>query len=126
MRFARIVYAIAAIYGILSMLPLYLLIDKIGHDAPPPVTHSEFYYGFLGVTLLWQLVFILIAKDPWRYRPIMLITILEKLIYTVPVLILYFLGRVHPSIVRFSLVDPIFGVLFLLAYFQTSDRAVGE
>src|SRR5436305_9819884 len=112
MKFARTVYWIAAAYGFLSLLPLYFLLDKIGRDAPPPVTHPEFYYGFLGVTFLWQVVFVLIADEPLRYRLLMPITILEKLVYTVPVVLLYLNGRVPGNIMRPSLVDPIFGVLF--------------
>ncbi|HZD95993.1 MAG TPA: hypothetical protein VE133_17155 [Candidatus Sulfotelmatobacter sp.] len=123
MKFARVVYGIAAAYGIVSLLPLYFMFERVGRDAPPAITHPEFYYGFIGVTLLCQLVFILIAKDPIRYRPIMLISVMEKLIYTVPVIIFYLLGRVHPSIMRTSLVDPVFGLLFIVAYVRTRDVA---
>jgi hypothetical protein len=118
MKFARVVYWIAAAYGFVSLVPLYFLLDKVGHDAPPPVTHPEFYFGFLGVTSLWQIVFVLIAKDPLRYRSLMPITILEKFVYTVPVVLLYFDGRVNGNIMRSSLIDPIFGVLFAFAYLR--------
>jgi len=50
MKFARTVYWIAAAYG----FALYFLFYMVGRDAPPPITHPKFYYGFLGVTLLWQ------------------------------------------------------------------------
>jgi hypothetical protein len=120
MKFARIVYGIAAAYGFVSLLPLYFLIDKVGRDAPPPVMHPEFYYGFLGVAILWQLVFVMIAKDPFRYRSLMPVTILEKFIYTVPVVLLYLNGHVHVNIMRPSLVDPIFGIFFAIAYFRTA------
>jgi hypothetical protein len=86
------------------------------------VNHPEFYYGFLGVTLLWQLVFIMIAKDPFRYRSLMPLTILEKLVYTVPVVLLYLNGRVHVNIMRPLLVDPIFGICFAIAYFRTDTK----
>jgi len=121
MKFARIVYGVAATYGILVLIPLYFLIDKLGHDSPPAVTHPEFYYGFIGVALLWQLVFILIATDPARYRPIMAVTILEKMVYTIPVLILYSSGKATMSTLIPALVDPIFGVLFVTAYLKTRD-----
>jgi len=117
-KFARIVYGIAAVYGFVSLLPLYFLLEKVGRDAPPPITHPEFYYGFLGVTLLWQLVFVMIAKNPVRYRSLIPITILEKFVYTVPVVLLYFAGRVHANIMQSSLVDPVFGILFIGAYFR--------
>ena len=127
MKFARVVYRTAAVYGILVLVPLYFLIDKIGHDSPPTVTHPEFYYGFIGVALLWQLVFILIANDPARYRPIMLITILEKIVYTIPVLILHSSGKAPMSTLVPALIDPIFGVLFVIAYAKTRDvrQAIG-
>ena len=123
MKFARIVYGIAGAYGIMSLTPLYFLLDRVGHDAPPAVTHPEFYYGFLGITLLWQFVFVLIAQNPTRFRPIMLVTVFEKLAYTVPALILYSQGKVHVNVMRSSLMDPIFGVLFFAAYIRTRDLA---
>jgi len=118
-KFTRIVYGIAAVYGFISLLPLYFLLEKVGRDAPPPITHPEFYYGFLGVAFLWQLVFVMMAKNPVQYRSLIPITILEKFVYTVPVILLYSADRVHASIMRSSLVDPIFGILFIIAYFRT-------
>jgi len=121
MRFARVVYGIAAAYGVITLLPLYFLIERIGRDAPPPITHPEFYYGFIGLALLWQFVFWMIAKDPARYRPLMPLSILEKAAYSVPVLILYAMGRISVNILWPALVDPIFGVLFIAAYIRTRD-----
>ena len=94
MKFARIVFSVAAVYGLLILLPLYFLRDTIGRSTPPTITHAEFYYGFAGVALLWQLVFVLIATDPARYRPLMLLSVLEKLAYSVPVVILHLRGEV--------------------------------
>ena len=45
MRLARIVYGLAAAYGLITLVPLYFLLDKVGRDAPPPVTHPECYFG---------------------------------------------------------------------------------
>lgn len=123
MKFARIVYSVAAIYGFISLLPLYFLLGRIGRDAPPAVTHPEFFYGFVGLALLWQIMFVLIASDPARYRAVMLIAILEKLVYSVPVVILYSLGQASSKILGPALVDPIFGILFIVAYFQTRPAA---
>ena len=33
MKFARIVYGVAAAYGLLSLLPLYFLLGKVGHES---------------------------------------------------------------------------------------------
>jgi hypothetical protein len=125
MKFTRIVYGLAAAYGFVSLLPLYFMIEKVGHDAPPAITHPEFYYGFLGLALLWQFVFVLIATTPIRYRPIMLIAIAEKFVYTVPVLVLYSFGQVHSNVARSSLLDPLFGVLFIVAYLRVANSQTG-
>jgi hypothetical protein len=123
MRSTRIVYGLAATYGFVSLVPLYFLLDKIGRDAPPALNHPEFYYGFLGVALLGQIIYVLMATDPVRYHPIMRIAVMEKFVHTAPVLILYSFGKVHPNIMLPSLVDPIFGILFIIAYFRTRDLA---
>ena len=78
MKFARIVFLIAGIYGILVLTPLYFLEQTIGRETPPPITHPEFFYGFLGVALAWQVLFLLIAHNPVRYRPMMIPSILEN------------------------------------------------
>lgn len=119
MKFARIVFSLAAVYGFAVLLPLYFLLGMINREIPPAVTHPELYYGFVGLAVLWQAVFVLIAADPARYRPVMLIAVLEKFFYTVPVVILYLRGEVDPRVLGPSLVDPIFGILFLIAYFRT-------
>jgi hypothetical protein len=56
----------AAIYGVIVLLPMFVTEAKFGQDYPPPVTHAEFYYGFAGITLLWQLAFWIIGSDPVR------------------------------------------------------------
>jgi hypothetical protein len=118
-KFARIVYGIAAAYGFGVLVPLYFLIGKIGRDTPPPITHSEFYYGFVGLALLWQVVFCMIALDPLRYRPIMPVTILEKIVFAVPVLMLFSLGRLPGSSIWPAPVDLLLGALFLAAHVRT-------
>jgi hypothetical protein len=125
MRFARVVFTLAAVYGFITLVPLYFLLDTLERRAPPPVTHPEFYYGFVGLALLWQMVFVLVAKDPLRYRPIMPIAILEKLVYTVPVLALFSLGKAGATAVGPALVDPLFAVLFVIAYWRTAAAARG-
>jgi hypothetical protein len=118
-KFARIVYGTAAAYGFVVLVPLYFLIGKIGHDTPPPITHAEFYFGFVGLALLWQVVFCMIAADPLRYRPIMLVTIFEKIVFAVPVLALVSLGRLPGRSIWPAPVDLFLGLLFRAAYVRT-------
>jgi hypothetical protein len=89
MNFAKNVFKVAGIYGLLVLIPHYFLEKQLGIDFPPPITHPEHFYGFVGVALAWQFVFLLIARDPARYRLIMLPAILEKLAFGVPAMILY-------------------------------------
>ena len=119
MRFAKIVYRIAGIYGFIVLLPQYFLEDKTGRDFPPPITHSEFYYGFIGLALTWQLLFLLLSTDPVRYRLMMIPSMFEKVVFVVPVLILYSQQRVSGTIVAVSMVDLVFGVMFVISYFKT-------
>ena len=68
MKFAKIVFRIAAIWGVLVLTPLYFMFNLIGRNDPPPITHPAFFYGFIGAGLAWQIAFFIIATDPARYR----------------------------------------------------------
>jgi hypothetical protein len=118
-RFARRVYTVAGIYGLVVMLPQYFLEDRIGRDAPPPITHPEHFYGFIGVTVAWQIAFLVIARDPQRLRPLMPVTVLEKLVFAVPVAMLWAKGRVGGSVLPFAAIDLLLAALFLVSYVRT-------
>src|SRR4030095_5660551 len=98
MRFARIVFRFAVIYGLVVFLPMYLLEDKTGRDFPPPITHPEYYYGFIGVGVAWQVLFLFLSLDPIRYRLMMIPSMLEKLVFVVPVIVLFWQHRVSSFI----------------------------
>jgi hypothetical protein len=120
MNFARIVFWIAAIWGVLIITPLYFMFTLIGEKDPPPITHPAFFYGFVGLALVWQIAFIFIARDPIRFRPMMIPAILEKLVYSIPVIILVLQKRMHPADLVFSATDLLLAVLFLIAYLRTA------
>src|SRR5262245_50459223 len=67
MRFARWVFLLAGATGVLMIVPPFFLETKTGADYPPPINHPEYYYGFFGVTLAWQLLFLVIGFDAVRY-----------------------------------------------------------
>lgn len=121
MKFAKIVFYLAAVWGILILTPLYFIFDKIGQQDPPPVTHPAFYYGFASVALAWQFAFIAIARDPVRLRAMMIPSVIEKFAYGASLLALYFQHRLHGADVAFGSIDILFGVLFLIAYSTTSS-----
>jgi cytochrome b len=72
MRFARFVFTIAGIWGIVVLTPLYWLVDITGRIYAPPADYPHFFYGFLSVAMAWQLAFLVIGSDPARFRPLMI------------------------------------------------------
>jgi hypothetical protein len=120
MRFARWSFLAAGIYGVLILLPGFFLESQIADDSPPAITHPEFYYGFYGCALAWQFGFLLIAWNPKRFRPLMLVGALEKLSFFVACVALYLTGRLSvggPLIG--SMVDGALMVLFIVAWLRT-------
>jgi hypothetical protein len=116
--FARRVFAAAGIYGLIVLLPMYFLEGRLNAEMPPPITHPEYYYGFAGVAVAWQVAFLVIARDPPRFRPMMPPAVLEKVTYGGAVLALFAAGRVAPPILLTGLVDLFLGALFLTAYLR--------
>ena len=121
MRFARIVFLVAGIWGVLVLTPLYFIFDMIGRNDPTPITHPAFYYGFVSVGLAFQVAFIVIARDPVRLRPMMLPSVLEKFGYGASLTALYLQKRLHPQDLALGGIDILFGALFLVAFFKTRN-----
>jgi hypothetical protein len=119
LKFAKIVFWVAAVSGFLTITPLYFMFDLIGEKDPPPITHPAFFYGFVGVALVWQITFAVVARDPVRFRPIMIPAVLEKLVYSIPVIILVLQKRTRPADLFFAAIDFSLGVLFVIAYLRT-------
>ena len=122
MRFARYTFLAAGTIGILVLAPMYFLLEKAGVENPPPVNHPEFYYGFIGVALAFQLVFLMIAADPVKFRPLMLAGIVEKFSFVIPTFYLYWQGKVQGSIVGGAALDLMWGVLFVVSYMKSPNR----
>lgn len=122
-KFAERTFLIAGIYGILVLFPMYFTMDSFGKDFPPIITHPEFYYGFVSCALAWQVVFIIISRDPVRYRPLILpIAILEKFLFAGFVAYLYAAEGMNPNIIAGAVIDCILGILFIVSYFKTSEN----
>ncbi len=119
MKFAQRVFLIAGIYGLAIIAPLYFLESYVSETNPPAITHPEFYYGFVGVGLAWQIVFLIIARDPVRYRPLMPAAMLEKFPFAIAIYVLYAMGRVSSGPVAGATGDVVLGVLFVIAYLKT-------
>jgi hypothetical protein len=121
MTFARRVFLGAAIYGLAALVPQYFLEAKTGRDYPPPITHVEYFYGFIGIAVAWQLVFLLMSRDPVRYRPLMPVAVVEKAAFGVPAIALYLSGRLSAPMLGAGLMDLFLGTLFITAYIRTAN-----
>jgi hypothetical protein len=126
MRFARVVFTVAGVYGLLVLVPQYFMEGRFGRDFPPPVNHPEHYYGFIGVASAWQVVFLVLARDPARYRAMMIPAVLEKLSFGAAVPVLYLLGRVAPLMLAPAFIDLVLGALFVAAYLKTPARGADD
>ena len=122
MRFAKYVYSIAGIYGIIVLLPMYFLLEKTGTDNPPAITHPEYYYGFVGIALAFQIVFLVIGSDPVRYRPLMPAAVVETFSFAAATAVLLVQGRVAGPILGGAAIDLVLGVLFIISYLKTPRK----
>lgn len=120
MKFAKVVFWIAGIWGMLVIAPLYFLFDVIPRHDPPVITHPGFYYGFVGTALAWQIAFCFMATDPVRYRPLIIPSIFEKFSYAVAIVVLVSQGRTNRGDLVFAATDFLLGVLFVSAYLRLS------
>lgn len=111
-RTARLIFAIAGTYGLVVLLPLLFAEPWL---APAP-SRPEDYYGFLGAAAAFQLVYLTIARDPVRFRPLMPVAVLAKLSFFVPVAILWVQGRTSAPVLAFATVDLLIGATFAYAW----------
>jgi hypothetical protein len=112
MRFAKWVFLIAGVYGVLALLPQYFV--------KPSADRPDFFYGFIGIALAWQIVFILIAREPVRFRPLMAVAVLEKVSFGIPALILFSQGRIPRQMLLAGSIDLLLAVLFTVSWLRTS------
>lgn len=113
MILAKWIFLSAGIGGLLSTIPL-VFAEKV-----MVVKQPEFYYGFVCLNICWQILYLFIAADPFRYRPIMIPAFLAKGSGTVALTWLYLLGRVSSQWLAIGAVDGVFAILFLVAFWAT-------
>lgn len=113
-RFARWLLRIAGVYGLIALVPLYFQERQFGIDHPPAITHPEFFYGFVGVAVAWQVAFLIMSSDPLRYRPLLPACVMEKFCFGIAAMVLFAIGRLRGTILIGATIDLILGVLFLL------------
>jgi hypothetical protein len=70
------------------------------------------------VAAAWQFAFIIISRDPIRYRLVMVPAIVEKLSFGVAMITLFTDDRLSAQILAAGLLDLMFGALFIIAYLK--------
>lgn len=118
--FARRVFLFAGLYGLAVLAPQSLV--ELAGEAPP-LERPDLHYGFTGVALVWQVAFLLIARDVERYRPFMLVAVLEKLAFGLAAVALFAAARVPALVMVFGGIDLALGALFVLAHRATRPAA---
>ena|SRR5215469_17243985 len=130
MRFAitspgtvKLIFRVAAVLDILALTPILFFPNRIGNPVPRPLTEPEYFHGFLALSLLFALLNLVIATDPIRYRPVMLISILQKFVYPMAIFGLLSTHRVPATKSFYAGTEFLFGLLFILALVRTPKRA---
>jgi hypothetical protein len=118
MRFARAVFTCAGIWGLGVLTPLYFSFDLVGRFYPPAITHPDFFYGFIGVAIAWQIAFLVIGRDPAGLHTMMIPAILEKFGYVLTLSILYAQGSLRLGQFAVAVPDFVLGLLFVIAFLQ--------
>ena len=115
MKFAKRLFLIAGIYGIVGIPPGFFLEGMIGRMFPPAINHPEFFYGFIGIATAWQFLYFLLWRDPVRYRGLIWPSVFEKLSFGAAAIVLYAQGRISTVLMGLATIDIAFGLLYIVA-----------
>ena len=118
---ARAVFAIAGLWGFLSLAPMLFMFQQIGVSDGRDVTHPGFYFGFLTAGLAWSAVYVAIAINPKGLRPMMLPATLGKAAYAAAMYLLFRQARTSAPDLVFGAVDGLLGSWFVVAYVLTKE-----
>ena len=120
MKFAKIVFLVAGVYGIVAIAPMYFMEQQLVDNSQKVFNHPEFFYGFLGVTLSWQLAFLVISRDPARYKLLMYPACLEKISFVMAIPVLCMQNRVGGNMIIAAGIDFVLLVLFLVSIIKVN------
>jgi predicted membrane metal-binding protein len=122
MKFAKWVFILAAVWGVLTVPPLYFA-EGVLEARYGPLFYPEWYYGMIAIILVFQLLYLLIGLDPARLRPVMPVAILGKVGFASTLWTLYALGRTPLQTTLSGSPDLIWAVFFVIAYVRTRPTA---
>jgi hypothetical protein len=118
LRLIKLTFLTAALYG--TVLMISMLIHPPQMLGRAPWQQPEIYYGFATMGLAWQVVFFLIAADPFRYRTLMLVSaIYDKFAFVIVLVVLLIKHRARPHWIPPAILESVFALAFFLAYLST-------
>ncbi|MFZ1947880.1 MAG: hypothetical protein WAW06_10085 [bacterium] len=121
MGFARWVFRIAGMYGILVGAPMFFLEPRLA----PGAIHPVFFYAWVSLNLMWQVLFLVVSTHPIRYRPVVLVSVFEKASAVIVIPWLYLAGRVGGMWLGAAVADLVFAALFIASY-RVTRRQPGQ
>ena len=126
MKLAKWTFRTAGVFGLIVMIPMLFVENLIEQIMPPPVNHPEFFYGFVVLNICWQILYLFLAKDPIRFRPMMIPAFLAKASAPVALIWLYLQRRISSQWITTSIMDGVFAILFLVSYWATRHETENE
>ena len=109
-RLARTIYRGAAVYGVLVLLPAYLI--------PLPDPYKLTQIGFVGLALVFQGLFWIIGGDPLGYRALVPLTVFEKLCFGIPAVAYCLRNQTDVVTGTFGAIDLLLSVLFAIVWLR--------
>jgi hypothetical protein len=119
---AKLLFLVAGIYGLAVVVPLFFLESKIGELDPPPISHAEFYYGFAWVTVAWQIVYLMMSRDPIRFRPLLIPAVIGKGGFAITTFYLCLVGRLAARNLVLPSTDLVLAALFIWVFVAFSRQ----
>jgi hypothetical protein len=123
MKLAKWTFRIAGIFGLIVMAPLLFAEKFVEQIMPPTVNHPEFFYGFIILNICWQILYLFLAKDPIRLRPMMIPSFIAKASGPVALTWLYLQGRISNQWIPTIIMDGVFAILFLVSLWVTGQES---
>ena len=113
-RAARWLFGIAGCYGLLATLGLY---------SRPLDAQALWPWAFAGAAAATQLLYLLIAFDPRRFRPAIPVGIASKLSFALPVLWLFAHGAAGRGTLAAAVIDLVLAAAFLAMFVALGQRS---
>lgn len=125
MTFAKWVFTIGGVWGVLIIGPLFFTEQVMADTTGKPFNHPDTYYGFVAAVFCWQLSYLVIGRDPARYRPFMLLGALGKVLYAGGCWVLFAQGRIPITVPAIASPDLLLAALFVVSWFRTAPGRQG-